>query len=104
MAGGFGNFDPSSYRFSDADLQQIISKTQDAVSEMHVIYNTVQAHTESLVDANRSKSGQILSNHLTTWGTDFQACVTSLSDLNHNAQGLLKIYRATDDGATNGAK
>lgn len=104
MAGESGNFDPSSYHFSDADLQQIINKTQDAINEMTVVNNSVQAHTESLVDANRSDSGQILSGHLTTWTSDFHTCMNNLTALNHKAQALLKVNRATNAGATGGAK
>ncbi|GLY74847.1 hypothetical protein [Actinoallomurus iriomotensis] len=104
MAGEFGNFDPSTYHFSDADLQQIINKTQDAINEMNTVNNTVQAHTDSLVDANRSDSGQILSGHLTTWTSDFHTCVNNLTDLNHKAQALLQINRGTNNDATGGAR
>jgi hypothetical protein len=104
MSGEFGNFDPSTYHFDDADLQQIINKTQDAISEMNTVNSTVQAHTDSLVDANRSDSGQILSSHLATWTADFHTCVNNLTDLNQKAQALLQVNRSTDTTATGSAK
>src|SRR3569833_87471 len=104
MAGEFGNIAATTYHISDADLQQIINKTQDAINEMNTVNNTVQSHTDSLVDANRSDSGQILSGHLATWTADFHTCVNNLTDLNHKATALLQINRSTDSGATGGAR
>lgn len=104
MAGEYGNFDPTTYHFSDPDLQQIITKTQDAISEMNTVNNTVQAHTDALVDANRSDSGQILNQHLTTWTTDFNTCVNNLTDLNGKATALLQVNRSTDTTSTGQAK
>jgi hypothetical protein len=104
MAGQFGNFDPSSYSFTAQDLRQIINKTSDAISEMNTVNNMVQSHTDSLVDANRSDSGQILSQHLTTWNTDFHTCVNNLTELNNKAQALLQINLSTDSSTTSMAK
>jgi hypothetical protein len=104
MSGQFGDFDPSTYHFSDSDLAQIITKTQDAVNEMNQVNTQVQAHTDALVDANRSDSGQILSSHLSTWNTDFHACVNNLNDLNQKAQALRHINTSTGSGATGAAK
>jgi hypothetical protein len=102
--GPYGNFDSSTYHFSDQDLQQIITKTQNAITEMNTVNNTVQAHTDSLVDANRSDSGQILSTHLTTWTTDFNTCVNNLSDLNQKATALLQVNRSTGIDTTSQAR
>ncbi|MDN3359230.1 hypothetical protein [Actinomadura sp. DC4] len=98
------DFDPSTYHFSDADLQQIITKTSEAVNEMNTVNQTVQSHTDALVDANRSDSGQILSGHLATWNTDFHACVNNLNDLNQKATALLQVNRNTSTETTAGAK
>ncbi|GAB2847435.1 hypothetical protein GCM10027176_58810 [Actinoallomurus bryophytorum] len=103
-AGQYGSFDPSSYHFSDQDLQQIITKTANAVTEMNTVNSTVQAHTDSLVDANRSDSGQILSTHLTTWTTDFNTCVNNLNDLNSKATALLQVNRSTGLDTTSQAR
>jgi hypothetical protein len=102
--GQYGSFDPSTYRFSDPDLQQIINKTQDAINEMNTVNTTVQAHTDSLVDANRSDSGQILSGHLATWTTDFHTCVNNLTDLNTKAQALLRVNQNTSTTTTSQAR
>jgi hypothetical protein len=102
--GQYGNFDPSSYHFSDADLQQIITKTQDAINEMNTVNQTVQSHTDALVDANRSDSGQILSGHLATWNTDFHACVNNLTDINQKATALLQVNRSTGVDTTTQAR
>jgi hypothetical protein len=102
--GQYGAFDPSTYHFSDADLQQIITKTENAITEMNTVNSTVQAHTDSLVDANRSDSGQILSTHLTTWTADFQACVNNLTDLNQKATALLQVNRSTGVNTTSQAR
>lgn len=104
MPGQFGDFNPSTYHFSDVDLQQIITKTQDAINEMNTVNNMVQSHTESLVDANRSDSGQILSGHLATWTSDFHTCVNNLTSLNGKAQALLQINRSTDTNAAGSAR
>jgi uncharacterized alpha-E superfamily protein len=104
MAGQFGNFDPASYSFSAQDLRQIINKTNDAISEMNTVNNMVQSHTDALVDANRSDSGQILSQHLATWNADFHTCVNNLTDLNNKAQALLNINISTDNNTVNLAK
>jgi hypothetical protein len=100
----YGGFDPSSYRFVDADLQTIITQTQSAITEMNTVNNTVQAHTDSLVDANRSDSGTILSGHLTTWTTDFHTCVNNLTDLNGKAQALLRVNQNTQTDTTTQAR
>jgi hypothetical protein len=102
--GQYGSFDPSSYRFVDTDLQAIINQTQDAITEMNTVNNTVQSHTDALVDANRSDSGQILSSHLATWTSDFNACVNNLSDLNGKAQALLRVNQNTSTESTNQAR
>lgn len=102
--GQYGNFDPSTYHFSDPDLQAIITKTQDAINEMNTVNNTVQSHTDSLVDANRSDSGTILSQHLATWNADFNTCVNNLTDLNTKAQALLQVNRSTGNTTTTQAK
>lgn len=102
--GQYGNFDPSSYHFVDADLQQIITKTQDAINEMNTVNQTVQSHTDALVDANRSDSGQILSGHLATWNTDFHACVNNLTDINQKATALLQVNRSTGVDTTTQAR
>jgi hypothetical protein len=94
----------ATYYCSDQDLQQIISKTEAAINEMNTVNNTVQSHTDSLVDANRSDSGHILSGHLTAWNSDFHACVNNLTNLNHKAQSLLQINRGTDANATGSAR
>ncbi|MDN3359673.1 hypothetical protein [Actinomadura sp. DC4] len=104
MAGQFGDFDPSSYHFSGQDLRTIINKTNDAISEMNTVNNMVQGHTDSLVDANRSDSGQILSQHLTTWNSDFHTCVSNLTELNNKAQALLQINISTSNNTTDMAK
>ncbi len=102
--GQYGNFDPSTYHFSDADLQQIITKTQDAINEMNTVNNTVQAHTDALTDANRSDSGAILSTHLATWTTDFNNCVNNLTDLNTKATALRQVNINTGITTTGQAK
>jgi hypothetical protein len=71
---------------------------------MNTVNNMVQSHTDSLVDANRSDSGQILSQHLTTWNTDFHTCVNNLTELNNKAQALLQINLSTDSNTTSMAK
>lgn len=103
-SGQFGDFDSSTYSFSDADLQQIINKTQEAINEMNTVNNTVQSHTDSLFDANRSDSGQILSGHLGTWAADFHTCVNTLTDLNGKAHALRQINRDTNLAASGGVK
>jgi hypothetical protein len=100
----YGSFDPSSYRFVDSDLQMIITQTQDAINEMTIVNSTVQSHTDSLVDANRSDSGQILSGHLSTWTTDFHTCVNNLSDLNGKAKALLRVNQSTSVDTTQQAR
>jgi hypothetical protein len=98
------DFDPSSYHFESSALQQIITKTNDAVNEMNTVNNMVQSHTDALVDANRSDSGQILSQHLVTWNQDFHTCVSNLTDLNGKAQALLTINQSTDIDTSGMAK
>jgi hypothetical protein len=95
---------PSTYLFSDPDLIQIITKTQDAINEMGQLNNTVQSHTEALGAANVSDSGRILQQHLGAWTTDFNNCVNSLNDLNHKAQALRQINVNTTDTATGQAQ
>jgi hypothetical protein len=90
-----GDFSPSAYAFSDPDLVQIITRTQDALSEMTQLNNTVQSHTEALGDANRSDSGQLIQGHLATWTTDFNNCVNSLHDLNQKASALRQVNVST---------
>ncbi len=102
--GQFGGFDPASYHFSDADLAQIITKTSDAISEMNTVNNLVQSHTDALVDANRSDSGQILSSHLSTWTSDFNTCVNNLNDLNQKATALRQVNVSTGTTTTSQAK
>lgn len=94
----------NSYHYEAQDLRSIISKTNDAISEMNTVNNMVQSHTDSLVDANRSDSGQILSQHLTTWNADFHTCVNSLTELNNKAQALLNINISTDGNTSGMAK
>jgi hypothetical protein len=89
----FGSFDPNSYHFSDSDLQQIITKTQDAISEMTNLNSMVVNHTDGINQANRSTSGTILVNNLGQWTTDFNTCVQNLGDLNQRAQALLRVNR-----------
>ena len=84
------------YYYSAQDLRSIIQKTSDAVNEMNTVNNMVQSHTDALVDANRSDSGQILSNHLATWNTDFHTCVNNLTELNNKAQALLNVNNSTN--------
>jgi hypothetical protein len=102
--GQYGAFDPSTYHFSNEDLTQIINKTQSAINEMNTVNSTVLAHTDSLVDANRSDSGTILSGHLTTWTTDFNKCVNNLSDLNQKATALRQVNISTDTNSTGQSK
>ncbi|MDN3359700.1 hypothetical protein [Actinomadura sp. DC4] len=104
MAGQFGAFDPSTFHFSDPDLVQIITKTQDAINEMNQLNNQVQSHTDALTSANRSDSGQLLSGHLGTWMTDFNNCVHNLDDLNHKATALRQVNVTTGATATGQAK
>jgi hypothetical protein len=92
------------YYYESGDLRTIISKTNDAINEMNNVNNMVQSHTDSLVDANRSDSGQILSQHLATWNADFHTCVNNLTDLNHKAQALLNVNISTDSNTTDMAK
>jgi uncharacterized protein YukE len=84
------------YYYSAQDLRSIIQKTSDAVNEMNTVNNMVQSQTDALVDANRSDSGQILSNHLATWNTDFHTCVNNLTELNNKAQALLNVNNSTN--------
>ena len=84
------------YYYSAPDLRSIITKTNDAISEMNTVNNMVQSHTDALVDANRSDSGQILSNHLATWNSDFHTCVNNLTELNNKAQALLNVNNSTN--------
>jgi hypothetical protein len=63
---------------------------------MNTVNNMVQSHTDALVDANRSDSGQILSNHLATWNSDFHTCVNNLTELNNKAQALLNVNNSTN--------
>ena len=100
----FGNFDPATYHFSDHDLQQIITKTDNAVQEMNNLGKTVGLHTESLGAANRSDSGQILSGHLGTWQQNFYACVNNLADLNHKATALLQVNRGVNTSSASQAR
>jgi hypothetical protein len=102
--GQFGDFDPSSYHFSPEDLQSIITQTGDAVSEMNTVNSIVQSHTDALVDANRSDSGQILSTHLATWTSDFHTCVNNLNDLNQKAIALRQVNTSTSTTTTTQAK
>jgi hypothetical protein len=103
-SGQFGAFDPSTYHFSDPDLDQIITRTQDAINEMNQLNNTVQSHTDALGTANRSDSGQILSSHLATWMTDFNNCVNNLNELNQKATALRQVNLGTGTTATGQAK
>jgi hypothetical protein len=84
------------YFYSAPDLRSIITKTSDAINEMNTVNNMVQSHTDALVDANRSDSGQILSQHLNTWNTDFHTCVNNLTELNNKAQALLNVNNSTN--------
>ncbi|MEV0406060.1 hypothetical protein [Actinoallomurus sp. NPDC050550] len=104
MANNYGGFDPGSYHFSDPDLLAIINKTSDAINEMNQLNNTVMSHTELLGDANRSDSGRVLTQHITTWTSDFHKVVGNLEGLNTRAQGLLQVNRTTDTTATHGAR
>jgi hypothetical protein len=92
------------YYYESQDLRTIIDKTNNAISEMNTVNNMVQSHTDALVDANRSDSGQILSSHLATWNSDFNTCVNNLHDLNDKAQALLNINISTDSNASGQAK
>jgi L-ribulose-5-phosphate 3-epimerase UlaE len=92
------------YFYSAPDLRSIITKTNDAISEMNTVNNMVQSHTDALVDANRSDSGQILSQHLATWNSDFHTCVNNLTELNNKAQALLNINNSTNLNTTGMAK
>ncbi|MGI5229459.1 hypothetical protein [Actinoallomurus sp. CA-142502] len=93
-----------SYYYESQDLRNIIDKTNNAVSELNTVNSMVQSHTDALVDANRSDSGQILSSHLATWNTDFHTCVSNLNDLNQKAQALLNINLSTDSNTSGMAK
>jgi DNA integrity scanning protein DisA with diadenylate cyclase activity len=79
------------YAFNEADLHNIVDKTQSAIDELNTVNGIVQMHTEDLGTANQSDSGDILQDHLNTWTTDFHTCVNNLSDLNGKAQGLLQV-------------
>lgn len=92
------------YSFSDANLLQIINKTQNAIDEMNRVNGLVQSHTDALVDANRSDSGQLLSQHLGTWTTDFNICVNNLHDLNQKAIGLRQVNASAADTSTSQAR
>jgi hypothetical protein len=92
------------YYYSAQDLRSIIQKTGDAINEMNTVNNMVQSHTDALVDANRSDSGQILSNHLATWNTDFHTCVNNLTDLNTKVQALLNVNNTTNLNTSGMAK
>jgi hypothetical protein len=94
----------SPYAFSEADLHNIVNKTQSAIDEMNTVNNIVQAHTEDLGTANQSDSGNILQQHLNTWTSDFHNVVNNLSDLNTKAQGLLKVNVDVATGARGQAK
>jgi hypothetical protein len=104
MPGQFGGFDPHSYAFSDHDLRQIIQRTDAAKQEMKVVNSMVTAHTEALVSANQSDSGQILQQHLTTWTADFNRVVTNLDDINTKAKALLQVNRSAAANSAAAAK
>jgi hypothetical protein len=95
--GQYGAFNPSMYAFSDPDLVQIITKTQDAINEMNQLNSAVQSHTDALGTANRSNSGQLLQGHLGTWMADFNNCVNNLNELNHKASALRQVNVNTSD-------
>ena len=94
----------SPYAFSEADLHDIVNKTQSAIDEMNSVNNIVQSHTEDLGTANQSDSGTILQQHLFTWTSDFHNTVNNLTDLNTKAQGLLKVNVDTATGSRDQAK
>jgi hypothetical protein len=104
MAGEYGAFDPSTYTFSNEDLNKIITKTQNAIDEMNTVNNLVTHHTDLLTDANRSDSGTILSSHLATWTTDFNNVVNNLNDLNGKANALLQVNLNTHHSTRDAAK
>jgi hypothetical protein len=102
--GSYGGFDPSSYHFVDSDLATIIKQTAEALSEMATVNNLVMSHTDSLVEANQSDSGSILSQHLGTWTADFNKCTNNLRDINGKATMLLSANRGTGNNATDLAR
>jgi hypothetical protein len=67
---------------------------------MATVNNMVMSHTDSLVNANQSDSGNILSQHLTTWHSDFVKCTNNLKDINEKASRLLSTNRGTGNDAT----
>jgi hypothetical protein len=88
------------YGMQDSHLQQIISKTQNALDAMAQLQSAVSAQSQALPQANKSDSGQILGNNLDTWTGHHATCTQNLTALNEKASGLLRTNRNAEEQGT----
>ncbi|MFI0469578.1 hypothetical protein ACH347_36375 [Saccharopolyspora sp. 5N102] len=87
------------YGLNEAQLGQIISATNKALTDMKTVNNQVQAQALALGDANQSESGRLLVGKFETWSTDFSNIQNQLDSLNTSVQGLLKVGRSAQEQA-----
>lgn len=88
------------YGMQDSHLQQIITKTQNALDAMDHLQSAVTAHSQELPVANKSDSGQIIGNHLDTWTGHHATCKANLVALNEKANALLRTNRNAEEQGT----
>jgi hypothetical protein len=92
------------YGMQDSHLQQIITKTQNALDAMAQLQSAVAQHGQALPQANRSDSGQILGNHIDTWTGHHATCTQNLAALNEKASALLRTNRNAEEQGTQQAQ
>jgi hypothetical protein len=90
---------PGGYAFSDADLNTIITGTNDAIAALNLVNSRVSGTTEEASAVNRSASGARMNTRLHEWMTDFHAIVNDLQALNAKAEGLRRVNVNTSNEA-----
>jgi hypothetical protein len=97
-------YNSGGFHFSDADLARIVDGTHTAIGDLNRLNSQVQGHEQSLIAANRSDSGQLMSQRLQIWNDDFNKVIGDLNDLNTRVDALRRTNQRTADHASDNAR